>query len=744
MGGTSYGPIGHPTPGGADNIGISEAGHGTDGQDDADIADVDLPQSSNYDLALAKTVDSPTVAYDGTITYTIIVQNQGVLDSRAFTVLDTMPAGLTPVQTDGGIVNGDGTITWSFTNLPAGSTTTRTLTATVSDITRRPFRNIAEISSDSAATYSAPGETVHDVDSTPDANIGNDGAYGPILGAGAIDNVVAGPIPAIAFAGNFADSPANGGQDDADIADVDLPVTYDLALIKTGPATLAADGTAAFIITVANQGNVPSGAYSVTDTVPAGMTAIAATENGTLTNPTTSVVWNALPSLSPGATATLTVMMKVTDYTLRPFVNFAEITADSASLYTPVGGPATVDVDSVPGDVATSADDNILLSEAGNGTDAGFDDEDVASVTMTPAYDLALVKTVDTPTTTYDGTVVFTMTAANQGNVPSGNFTITDTLPAGVTFQSASDGAILDPDGVHVTWNLTTMEPAATATVTITVKVSDISKRPFVNAAEITADSAASYSLPGGPVLGDIDSTPGDAASSTVDNTLISEAGVGADSGFDDEDIATFDVPIVYDLDLVKTLDPGQTFHLGDTINYTIEVSNQGNVPSGLYSVQDALPDGLSFVSASNGATAVGNLVTWTDLASLDPGDSASVTIRARLDDATLTSYVNVAEIIRDGSGPMSTTSDPVKDVDSSPSLPIGDQSVNEDDRSVASLSVAAVQAANVPVLLPGLPRTGSDIKRSLSMALLALAAGAALTVAARRRRRRNDAPLAG
>jgi uncharacterized repeat protein (TIGR01451 family) len=733
----TYGPVGNPTAGGADNIAISQAGTGTDGEDDADIADVDLPLSSRYDLALAKTVDAPTVAYDGLITYTITVENQGVLDSRLFTVTDTFAPGLTPVDLDGGTDNGDGTISWSISNLPAGSSTSRVVTFTISDITLRPYRNFAEISSDSAATYSSAGETVHDVDSTPDTDVTNDGTYGAIMSGGPIDNVD-GVVPgtAVAAAGVGADAPLSGGQDDADIADVDVPVTYDLALIKTGPPTIDADGSAMFTITVANQGNVPSGVYTVADTVPPGMTATGASNSGSLASPTTAVVWTGLPSLAPGATATLTVTMHVVDYTLRPYHNVAEITADSASSYTAIGGPPVTDIDSVPGDVASSADDNTILSQAGSGADAGFDDEDVATVTIDPAYDLALVKTADKTSTTYNGTVVFTIAVANQGNVPSGVFTVTDSLPAGVTFESASSGGTPDADGTHVVWNLPSMAPAASVTVTVTVRVSDITKRPFVNAAEITADSAATYSLPGGPVLTDVDSAPGDAATSTVDNTSMSEAGVGADSGFDDEDIAGFDVPVVYDLDLVKTLDPGQTFHLGDTIGYTITVTNQGNVPSGAYSIQDALPDGLTFVSASDGATAVGNLVTWTNLPSLNPGASASVTIRARLDDAKKSSYVNVAEIITDGSGKLSTPDDPVKDVDSSPSLPTGDESVNEDDRSVASLSVAEVLAANVR-----LPRTGFDSRQSLNAALLLLAAGTMLTVTTRRRRRKNTAP---
>ena len=405
-------------------------------------------------------MDVPVVAYDGTISYTITVQNQGVLDSRAFTVTDTYPAGLTPVILDGGIDSGSA-ITWTFANLSAGASTTRTFTARISDIRLRPYRNFAEISTDSAGTYSSLGETIADIDSTPDTNVANDGAYGPVNGGAAIDNVIVGPAPAISAAGIGADSPASGGQDDADIADVDVPVVYDLALVKTGPAAVAIDGTVVFAIVVANQGNVPSGPFTVTDSVPAGLSATAASNGGSLGTPAVAVVWSNLASLDPGTSVTLTVTMKVVDYTLRPYHNVAEITGDGASLYSQPAGAPTTDIDSTPGDAATSTADNILLSEAGTGPDAGFDDEDVATVTVNPAYDLALVKTVNTPTTTFDGTVVFTITVENQGNVPSGDYIVTDTLPRGVMLQSTSGGGTLTPDGTHVLWHLPSIEPAA-------------------------------------------------------------------------------------------------------------------------------------------------------------------------------------------------------------------------------------------------------------------------------------------
>ena len=737
----TYGSIG-AAPSGADNTSMSQAGVGNDGEDDADIADLTLPLTGGYDLALAKTVDEAVVTWDDTITYTITVKNQGVLDSREVVVTDHVPVGLTVSDLGGATDHGDGTISWTIDDIPAGDTVTLSFDAVIGDITQRPFRNVAEISDDSAEDYSSAGETITDADSTPDTDVTDDGDYGDIGDGAAIDNVDTGTgpvIPAIDAAGVGADSPGSGGEDDADIADVTVAeIVYDLALVKTGPAVMDPTGSVTFSILVANQGNVPSGAYTVTDTVPAGLTATAASQGGSLAAPTAQVVWTDLPSLAPGATATLTVTMQIVDITKRPYLNVAEITDDSAETYSVPTVDEVADADSVPGDAASSSSDSLVLADAGVGADAGYDDEDVASITTDPVYDLALVKVADRATTTYDGQVVWTLTIANQGNVPSGGYAVTDTLPVGMSVVSASDGGTVAGDGRSVVWALPSLLPGGTATVTLTTRVTDVTKRPFRNAAEITADGAAAYTVPAGTTIRDVDSLPGDAATSPVDVTTMEQSGAGGDAGYDDEDIAVVDVPVVYDLDLVKRLADGQSFKRGSVIRYEITVSNQGNVPSGPYTVVDDLPTGLTFVDASHGGVVTGQRVTWTDLTSLLPGERAVVTVEARLDDLTQTSYVNVASIAKDGSTLVSTPNDPVEDVDSHPALPASGTTAIEDDEGTAALSMAQVASDNsVPT---SLPRTGTDAQPVVRWATAAVAGGAALIATSWRRRRRRAA----
>jgi len=238
-----------------------------------------------------------------------------------------------------------------------------------------------------------------------------------------------------------------------------------------------------------------------------------------------------------------------------------------------------------------------------------------------------------------------TITVLNQGNVPSGLVTVTDSVPPGLAVGAIShDGEAADD--ATVVWELE-LEPGESIDLTFEVTVSDITLRPYLNVAEITGDGADDYSSETETVV-DEDSVPGDEDSNDEDNEDITEAGEGDDDGYDDEDVAVLDSPVVYDLALDKRLLADQRYALGDVVLYEIDVTNEGNVPSGAFSVTDTLPDGMELASASHGGTATGQVVTWTGLGSLDPLGTVTLTVGARLTDVTGDSYVNVAEVSDD------------------------------------------------------------------------------------------------
>ena len=732
---------------GDDFVDVAEAGPTYSGADEGDEDDNDaavVETSVRYDLALAKVAAAtpPTQTSDATITYTITVQNQGTVPSGAYEVTDLVPDGLRVDAPTGSSVveNADGTTTVTFagTNLEPGEVTTFTVETTVVDLGKRPYRNHAEISDDSAQEL----YRIDDADSTPDTDTTNDGDYGPVGDPDPdVDNID------ISEAGE-GDDP----EDDADIADVTFPLTYDLALAKVADATTTTyDGTVTYTVTVQNQGVLASREFTVTDWVPEGLTVVdgSISDGGTLAGG--EITWT-IANLAPGHTKDLTFSVRIADITKRPFRNIAEITADGADTWSVPGDPVR-DVDSTPDDDPTndgdygpvgdpSSVDNGAITEAGNGDDPE-DDADIADFDVPVTYDLALVKTVDSPTMTYDGVATFTVLVENQGNVPSGVFTVTDELPEGMGFVSASAGGVVSDDGRTVTWvDLASLDPGEQVAVELVLEITDITKRPFLNVAEITEDSAGDYSTPTEEVT-DVDSVPGDEETSEVDNTEMSEAGEGEDEGFDDEDVAVVGVPITYDLAIDKELVPGQTYALDGDVRYRVTVTNEGNVPSGAYSFTDTLPKGMTFVSASHGGTANGQVVTWVSRPSLDPGEHATVEVVARITERLTGPYRNWVQITEDSADDYSTEDEKVTDVDSVPDN--GEQ--GEDDDDAVEIPIADVSFPQPPgggttpqgqgrqPSRGALSRTGADVVKALAAATVLVALGGAFLTLRRRRR---------
>ncbi|WP_460956908.1 hypothetical protein, partial [Spirosoma litoris] len=131
-----------------------------------------LPTPSNcaaFDLALTKKLSSgqsATVVAGGQVTFTVTVINQGGVDATNVQVTDYIPAGLTLNDANWTASNGKATLNALIASLPAGQSTTRNITFTVSNSFVGSLTNTAEISSASGGT---------DKDSTPDDNPDNDG-----------------------------------------------------------------------------------------------------------------------------------------------------------------------------------------------------------------------------------------------------------------------------------------------------------------------------------------------------------------------------------------------------------------------------------------------------------------------------------------------------------------------------------------------------------------------------------------
>jgi uncharacterized repeat protein (TIGR01451 family)/LPXTG-motif cell wall-anchored protein len=287
---------------------------------------------------------------------------------------------------------------------------------------------------------------------------------------------------------------------------------YDLALIKTVSPTgpVAPGSTVDWTVRIENQGNVSSGDFTVTDTLPSGLTYVSATVDGAAVAPAQigqvlTFAATDLPDLAVGASTVIVISTTVSDVTQAPFRNWAEISSDSGiSLYGTPDEDSTPDTDTgiddsagfgtdPTSDAVTNHNDSAFDSDADTplpGAMTDEDDNDYEDIDVTIVYDLALVKVTPLATVDADDDVVWNIRVRNQGNVASGEFVVTDKIPAGMGFVSAINS------GAHaagiVTWAISDLAPGTSLDLSYSTSIVDVDAAPFRNWAEISSDSGVS------------------------------------------------------------------------------------------------------------------------------------------------------------------------------------------------------------------------------------------------------------
>ena len=217
------------------------------------------------------------------------------------------------------------------------------------------------------------------------------------------------------------------------------PLQVKLEIAKTtSTPTVDAGDPATYSVTVTNTGGATATDVEVTDTLPAGFTYAAGTV-------TTGPAVPAARSRTNGGTLPAFVGAMIFRRTISVTIDY---TVNVAA--TTVAGTYTNSV------VATS-------DETSSNTDS-------VDVTVRDA-DMAVTKAVDNEIPNEGDTVIFTVTATNNGLAGADNVVVTDTLPPGLTWVSTvpSAGSCSVPSGV--TCELGSLASGASATVTITATV---------------------------------------------------------------------------------------------------------------------------------------------------------------------------------------------------------------------------------------------------------------------------------
>ena len=620
-------------------------------EDDNDYEDVSV--EVNYDLALIKVLaDGQTAVVNpgDNISFVVEVKNQGNVPSGSFVITDTLPNGLDLVATSG--INfscGAGAIITCDYNgsLLPDQSALLTIEVAINDFSAAPYRNVAEISSDSSGDYG-----INDSDSTPDTNPAND----PVVDHNDInhDAMVQDPLD----------------EDDHDYEDVSLNIVYDLALIKTlassQPALVNPGDEVNYVVDVKNQGNVESGSFTVTDHIPAGMDYILSSGTNwscVQSGQTLSCTYSG--SLAAGEITMLNIRVKVVDFSLAPFRNWAEITSDSSSDYGVVDNDSTADsnigsdngVGTGIGPNDPVVNHNDIDHDATVQDPLDEDDNDYEDVGVNVNYDLALIKVLaagQSSTVVAGDLVRFTLTVFNQGNVPASNIELTDSIPAGLTFDGAQNPNWSMLGGQVVTTISGPIPAGASSSVDVIFTVGDgVAIGTLRNIAEISNDDGE-----------DADSTPDNDSS----NDIIGGDNVTDNSNSDEDDHDYADIEVVedgvFDLALRKRLADGQSFQVvvGNDASFTIEIHNQGNQAVNHVEIIDVIPQGMVLADSDwidNGDGTASYIV----MDSIAPGEVKLVDITLHLMERLTRYGYNHAEIV----GALDENGNLIVDIDSTP-----------------------------------------------------------------------------
>jgi uncharacterized repeat protein (TIGR01451 family) len=298
----------------------------------------------------------------------------------------------------------------------------------------------------------------------------------------------------------------------------------DISLTKTASA-LQQFATGTYTITATNSATAATiGALTVVDTLPAGMTYVSAAGTGWTFAEAAGVV-----------TAT-----------------YAGTLAVSTS------APFTITV--AVANAAASITNRAHISGGGDATPGNNSASVTTAVTQRP--DLTVTKTSQTFTVGQTNRTYSIVVRNDGGGASSGTITVTDTLPVGLTYQSASG------TGWTVSWN----GAARVLTATRTGALAASTNAPTLTVT-VTVEAAAFPSVTNRAWV-----SGGNDAVTTNNSSEVTTAVTGAD------------------LTVAKTSSSFFTF--GAQGSYTLTVSNVGNAASsGTITVRDTLPLGMGYVS---------------------------------------------------------------------------------------------------------------------------------------------------
>lgn len=511
----------------------------TDPTTDNNTADDSTDITFEADLSMTKSAEPDPATPGEEITWTLVVTNSGPSIANNVVVTDILPSGTTFASASTGCSHTAGTVTCSAVSILSGAQATFTITAALDSSLTGSVTNTASVDSDTPDPNPDDNSATDETPLTPSADLS-------VLKESSADPVTAGE-----------------------------QMTYTIVVSNSGPS---------------NAANIV-----VTDVLPAGLTVVAADPSGDCSVAGQSVTCSA-SSLAVNA-----------DYVVTLVADLNEETAQGSTI---------TNTASVSSDTPDPDPDN---------------DSSTEETSVAKSADLEITKAVGVTTVSAGQQLIYGVTLANNGPSSATNIVITDTLPAGVVYNSAQSSASC---------------AEASGVVTCTSPV-------------LNSDQTIVFNI-----VVDLPSSLLDAS------TLVNQIAVTADesdpSPDNNEDTDEITLTNLADLSIVKDTDGFVV--AGQSIAWDLNVFNSGHSDAVNVVISDTLPAGTTFdpVASDPRCSAASAIVTCNlGTVAADTADVVVISVNADSSLPDLGSIANTASISSDTEDP-----DP-EDNSSTDSVPI-------------------------------------------------------------------------
>ena len=543
------------------------------------------------------------------VNFTIEITNMGPSKATGVNITDSLPNGLVYVDSGNNITGNKGkyskidgieSVEWNIGNLTKGS---KALVWVVVNVTTNgTFTNVAGVTSNENKTGTS-NETNITVDPVVNLTVVK---YSDVIGNASVGDLV-----------NFTIVVTNNGPSNATMVNITDELNSAFEFVNaSGNAKSDENNVVKWIIPKIVGGNSTSVWVQVRVKANGTFTNVAvakAKENDTEFNNETNITVDPVVNLTVNKTVNATnvivgdlvkftinvtnngpsnaTMVNIADKLDSAFEFVAELNPDANC----AGGIVTWTINKINVNESASVDLIVRVVKEGNfsnvasvvchenDTETNGSSENVTAGTVI----LNITKSANASVVNVGDVVRFNITVNNTGSANATGVNVTDVLNPVFEFVNASGNVKADVNNV-VVWNNLNIVNGTSVTVWVEVRVK--TNGTFTNVATAKANEN--------------------------------------NSSFDNKTNITVN-PVV-NLTVIKSSDVVGNASVGDLVNYTITVTNNGPSNATMVNITDKLDDTFEFINASGGVSPVDGVITW-NISKIVNGTSVSVWVQVRV-----------------------------------------------------------------------------------------------------------------